>query len=549
MLDSEAVRLFENRAAQARVGFSIDESNAETVAQICRDLDGLPLAIELSAARLKTLSVNDLAERLSDRFGLLTVGTRTALSRHKTLRAVVEWSYELLDENERRLFAILSVFAGGFNLAAAEAVAEPDFETLDILDSLVDQSLVIAEIRNGSEARYRLLETLRRYGDSVLVDRDAVAARHAGFYSRLVEEAHQKLRTDPKWYDRLDRNLDNLRKAIGWALRTEGESETAARSAVALREFWQVRGHWREAQRWMDQCLEQTDRLPARLVGQLNHAAGVISALRRDYERAFPHLEAALRLFREANEPGDIADALLDLSQAAARHGDYARAESLLSESRTLYEEGGNQTGAAEACCVLAQVAVFRGDYENAGRQGQEAKGLFEKLGDQYGKAWVLSILGERAYSHDDLDEAADFFRSAATLAEEIDIPQFVANGLQGLGDVESARGDQQKARRLLNESLRINRKIGDTLFVAGVLGSFAEVAARQGDHERAARLWGIDEHLRAELGGMPPRRRGGRYDRDFKELQKLTRKALGEQRFEEALQAGARSSIDQVLA
>ena len=549
LLDSEAVRLFADRAAQVRVGFSIDSDNVATVARICRDLDGMPLAIELGAARVKTLSVHDLAERVGDRFALLTGGNRTALSRHKTLRAVVEWSYELLNEPERQLFAALSVFAGGFNLAGAEAVGGPDLDTLNVLDSLIDQSLVTAEIRNRSEARYRMLETLRQYGDEVLADRETVAARHSGFYLELAEEGARRLRMESDWYERLDRELDNLRKAIGWTLGPGGQAETAARCAVALREFWQVRGHWREAQHWLDLCLEQADQLPTRLVGQLHHAAGVTSALRRDYDRAFPHLEAALELFRQSGRPADVADALFDLSQAAARHGDYARAETLLSESRALYEKDGNQTGLAEACCVLAQVAVFRGDREEAGIQGREARRRFRELGDQYGEAWILSVMGESAFSHGDLEEAADLFQSAATLADEIHIPQFVANGLQGLGDVESARGHQRKARRFLNESLRINREIGDTLFVAGVFASLAAVAARQNEYRQAARLWGLEGRLREELGGMPSRRRGGRYDGDFEELQGLAREALGEGRFAAALAEGAGMTVDEAAA
>ena len=263
---------------------------------------------------------------------------------------------------------------GGSIPAGAEAVGGGhDLDTLNVLDSLIDQSLVTAEIRNRSEARYRMLETLRQYGDEVLADRETVAARHSGFYLELAEEGARRLRVESGWYERLDRELDNLRKAIGWTLGPGGQAETAARCAVALREFWQVRGHWREAQHWLDLCLEQADQLPTRLVGQLHHAAGVTSALRRDYDRAFPHLEAALELFRQSGRPADVADALFDLSQAAARHGDYARAETLLSESRALYEKDGNQTGLAEACCVLAQVAVFRGDREEAGIQGGEA--------------------------------------------------------------------------------------------------------------------------------------------------------------------------------
>jgi tetratricopeptide (TPR) repeat protein len=197
---------------------------------------------------------------------------------------------------------------------------------------------------------------------------------------------------------------------------------------------------------------------------------------------------------------------------------------------------------------VLAQVAVFRGDYETAGIHGREARHRFEQIGDQYGEAWVLSVLGERAYAHDDLEEGEKLFRSAATLAEEIDVPQFVANGLQGLGEVEAARADYHKAEQLLRESLRINREIGDPLFVAGVLGSLAEVAALGGDCVRAALLWGLDGRLRSDLGSMPPRRRGGRYDRNAVELQEVAQEVLGKDRFDQLIATGAAAGIDAVL-
>ncbi len=552
LLDSEAVRLFADRATHARPGFSIGASSVPVVAKICRELDGMPLAIELAAARLKTLSLTDLANRLEDRFSLLTGGVRTALPRHQTLRAVVDWSFDLLDDDERSLFSTLSVFAGGFTLEGAEAVAVPGLDVVDLLGRLLDKSLVIAEIDGDGEGRYRMLETLRRYGEGVLVDRseaEKVASRHMSYFLQLGEEARRKLRgPDPGWYRRLDRELDNLRKAMGWALGSGDQQSVAARLAIALREFWQVRGHWREAQRWLDLCLEEADHLPLIQRAKLNHAAGVISAMRRDYGRAFPHLEAALQAFRGSEDPGGTADALFDLAQAVARHGDYLRAEALLTECRPLYEASDNQTGVAEASCVLAQVAVFRGDYETAGSHGREARHRFEQIGDQYGEAWVLSVLGERAYAHDDLEEAEKLFRSAATLAEEIDVPQFVANGLQGLGEVEAARADYHKAERLLLESLRINREIGDPLFVAGVLGSLAEVAALGGDCVRAALLWSLDGRLRSDLGSMPPRRRGGRYDRNTVELQEVAQEVLGKDRFDQLIATGAAAGIDAVL-
>jgi predicted ATPase/class 3 adenylate cyclase len=551
LLGNEAIQLFADRGSQARPGFAVDAGNIDTVARICRNLDGIPLAIELGTARLKTLTLEDLADRIEDRFDLISGGTRTALPRHQTLQAVFDWSLDLLEPDERSLFRILSVFAGGFTLEAAEGVARPDLDVLDLLDRLVDKSLVIAQI-DDSEARYRLLETLRRYGEMALAEQDkaeAVANRHAAYFSAFAEQARRGLRHDQSWYARLDSDHDNLRKALGWALQVPDGAPTAARIATGLREFWQVRGHWREGQRWIDLCLERSDRLDTALRGHLDHAAGVISAMRRDYARAIPHLESALEAFRTTGKSGDIADALFDLAQAAARHGKHARAKMLLSECRPLYEAEGNKTGVAEAGCVLAQVAVFCGEHDIAEAEGTDARDRFRRLGDQYGEAWVQSVLGELAYSRNELDEAERLFKEAATLAEEIEIPQFVANGLQGMGDVASARGSCRGAEQFLAASLRINRRIGDTLFVAGVIASLAETQARCENYHRAARLWGLEERLRHDLGSMPSRRRGGRYDRDYEELRRVTRQELGSDRFERSHTEGANLTLDQVLS
>ncbi len=541
LLGDTAIRLFADRAGHVRPKFTVGPSNVRTVADICRRLDGMPLAIELAAARVRVLGVEDIAARLDDRFALLTHGHRTALPRHRTLQAMVDWSYELLEPDEATLFRRISVFAGGFDLAAAESVAGTGIPVIDTLGRLIDKSMV--GIDETGERRYTMLETLRQYGAALLAEHgepEATAQRHADYFAAVADEARRSLRgSDQGWYRRIETELRNLRKALIWALTPPVDSSIAATIAVDLREFWQIRGHWREAQRWFDRCLVHATDLDDLLRGRLHHAAGVTAALRRDYRVAIPHLEEALTCFRASDSFSDTADALFDRAQTAARHGDYELARSLLDEALTLYAASDHPIGVAEAYCVLAQVAVFCGDLDDAGVHGRDAARRFEELGDAYGMAWSQVVLGERAYAGEDLEEAERRFRQAVTHAESIDVPQFVANGLQGLGKVAGARGDVGRCEGYLAESLHINQEIGDVLFVAGVISDLAGCAVRRGDPAQAARLWGQDAELRRGLGDLPSRQRGGFYDIESEELRQQAQRALGREDFQRSEDEG----------
>ncbi len=541
LLEDAAIRLFSDRAAHVRPGFVVAPANVRTVAEICRRLDSMPLAIELAAARVGVLGVADIAARLDDRFNLLTDGYRTSLPRQRTLQATVDWSYELLDPAEMTLFRRLSVFAGGFDLAAAEAVGGPDMPVIDTLGRLIDKSMI--NVDDTAERRYTMLETLRQYGEARLIEQgesEATAQQHATYFASLADEARQKLRRSAaEWYQRIERELRNLRKALTWALTPPVDASIAATISADLREFWQIRGHWREAQRWFDRCLEHEDQLDDLLRGRLHHAAGVTAALQRDYAKAIPDFEAALKCFRVAGSAAETADALFDRAQAVARHGDYEVVRELLAEALTLYEASDHQVGIGETHCVLAQVAVFCDDLDTARERGRVAELHFRELGDPYGMAWSQIVLGETAYAGGDLVAAERWFRRAVSQAESIDIPQFVANGLQGLGKVAGARNDLDRCEGYLNESLRINQEIGDTLFVAGVIADLACLAVRREDPARAAQLWGQDAELRRGLGNLPPRQRGGDYDRESEELRSNAEHALGRSVFQKHLEEG----------
>lgn len=556
LLATDAVRLFAERGAQARPEFRVDGDNVHSVAQICRRLDGMPLAIELAAARLRAFSIADIASRLDDRFRLLTDGTRTALPRHQTLRAAVDWSYDLLTQEEQRLFRSLSVFAGAFTMDAVEAVAGKTggLPVPELLARLLDKSLVVVESFEDV-VHFRLLETLRIYSQERLFEAgeaDAISGRHAAYYLELAEAAATELRGPGQagWFRRLETEHDNLRKVLGRALDEGVAVDTAARLAVALRDLWHVHGHWREARHWLDLCLDAAAGLPTDLQGKLHHAAGVFAALRRDYSQAVPNLEESLALFRAIGDDGNAANALFDLGQAAVRHGDYGRAETLIEESRELYQKVDDRRGVGETQCMLAQIAVFQGNFAAATELAEAARGLFDELGDQYGTSWCLIVLGERSYSHNDLDTAETLFERALVLSEEIANAQFVANSLQGLGEVAAARENWTSAADFFCRSLDINWRIGDTLFVAGVLASMAELAASRERHRRAAVLWGTDAALRATIGTPPPppRQRGPRYERVEEELRDAAREALGAEAFDAALAEGAAMGAERAV-
>jgi non-specific serine/threonine protein kinase len=371
LVEYEAVRLFLDRATFALPSFALSDQNAPTIAQICRRLDGMPLAIELAAARVRALTVEQIAERLDDRFRLLTGGSRTSLPRQQTLRATVDWSYDLLSEAERVLLHHLSVFSGGWALEAAEAVcggdAVPSSAVLDLLVQLVDRSLVLAEPQ-GVEERYRLLETVRQYAREKLLEAgeaNGVRDRHRDYFLSLAEQADPELRGREQltWLERLTREQDNLRAAIEWSL-TRDPAETALRLAGALGWFWDLRGHWSEGRAWVERCLElatpndaQPDRTATQVApwvrGRIFLAAGILALVQTDFAAARPSLEEAIQLSRSAGDHWGVARALMSLAPVEAYQGRHGEAAAHLQEGLALFRAVGDKWGTALALAVL----------------------------------------------------------------------------------------------------------------------------------------------------------------------------------------------------
>jgi predicted ATPase/Flp pilus assembly protein TadD len=493
----EAVALFIERARSSNPEFTLTRGNAQAVVQICRQLDGLPLAIELAAARVKALSVSQIAERLQESFRLLSGGSRTALPRHQTLQGTMDWSFKLLSEAERTLLQRLSVFAGGFTLEAAEAVCTGEGvatdEVLEHLTHLVDKSLVVFE-EHGGEVRYRLLEMVRQYAHEALVESgelESVSDKHLEFFLGLAERAEPELigPNQAEWLERADREHDNLRAALAWSLKSGGE-EAGLRLAYVLWQFWDVRGHLSEGRKWLDKVLAKNAGVSALRAKVLN-GAGRLACHQGDYPKAHAFHEESLALYRELEDKRGIASQLNNLGIIASYQADHQAARSLYERSLAIHRQIGNKLGTANTLNNLAGVAEEEGDYPRARALYEESLGLYRELGNKGSIASSLSGLGRLAGTQGDYDAAYEFLEESLKLRRELGDKAGIAYSLSNLATVMRKRGDHRGARALYEESLAIRRELGDRRSVAYSLGGLGDLAGAEGDYERAEALLG----------------------------------------------------------
>jgi predicted ATPase len=409
----ESARLFVERTAAVKPTFALTEQNAPAVAQVCYRLDGIPLAIELAAARTKVLSVEEISERLDDSFRLLAAGSRTAMPRQRTLHATMDWSHELLSREERVIFRRLAVFSGGFSLEAAESVCVGEDlewdEVLDLLSQLVDKSLVTGWER-GSETRYRLLETVRQYGWEKLSESGEtgqVRERHAGYYLALAQEAEAELKGERQvaWLERLEREHDNLRAAMAWLL-GRGGSEEAARLGWALWLFWGIRAHFAEGRRSMEQALSAkgSAAMSASSRAKALYVEGMMANYQGDHLSAEPLVEESLGLFKKLEDRLGTAYALSNAGYVALGQGQYQRAITLIEEAVDLFLEEGEKWGAAIELGFLAVAWRNRGDHGRAKRLAERGLALSREVGERQtitAALYTLAILAQAERDHE----------------------------------------------------------------------------------------------------------------------------------------------------
>ncbi len=490
MSDGECLELFAERAAERRAGFALTPENRGTVWQICRRLDGIPLAIELAAGRAAALSVEEIAARLDDQFRLLTGGSRAAMARQQTLRATVDWSYNLLEDSEKVLFARLAAFSGGWSLDAAMAVAGfgdlSDLEVLDALGRLVARSLVVVDEQDGA-SRYRMLATIKQYALEKLADRgDLVITRdrHATFFRALALSAEPEL-TGPaqsEWLTRLAADELNLRAALDWL------GAAALEPAVALWRYWLVRGNWEGGRKWIEQGLEELDGVEPELVARALDAAGALATEQGDHDSAEQLLNAALARFRSLDNQIGTARALNHLGQLARNRFAYDEARALLNEALSTADAADDDRHRAISLRNLGHLASQQGDHETAGSLYKQALNLARAEGDRRVVATLTHALSRVAFEDGNLAAARTLADEGHKLARALGDPQMLAEHLTVLAGLATADGDEMAASARLEEALALWQRLGSPQAVPWLHTTLGEMALAHGDADAARR-------------------------------------------------------------
>lgn len=505
----ESVTLFVARAAAVKPGFTLTPQNVLPITEICTRLEGIPLAIELAAARVKVLSASEIAARLVDCFHLLGDEGRTTLTRQQTLRAVMDWSYNLLAEKERLLFQRLSVFAGGWSLSSAESICAGGLlqpaEILNLLAHLVDKSLVVAEHHSGSE-RYRFLETIRQYARERLRNNDEeepFAHKHAEHFLDLVEQSYADL-WGPKQEDRLlllEREHDNLRAALDWMVGDPNRGEMLLRMAATIWRFWQIHGNITEGRTWLEHALATNQDAPAQLRANALRGAGKFAHQQGDYQQAMTLHTQGLNLFREIGDKVGIARQLNALGEIAQIQGDYSQAANLHTESLALHYENGDREGIAASLEQLGIIARDHGQYHSARELLEESLKLNRERGDRLHTALSLNNLGVVAHFLCEYKHAISLYEQAVAISRQLKDRTGIANTLQNLAVVTKDQGDFTRSANLYHECLELRESFGDKRGIARATAGLAEVAFFQGDYPRAADLARKSLALFRELG------------------------------------------------
>lgn len=516
--ETPAIQLFVSRAESAQPSFALTEENAEVVAGIVTQLDGLPLAIELAAARMRLLAPHELFQRLNRSLSLLTGGPRDVPDRQRTLRGAIEWSYQLLAPEEQRVFSWLAVFNGGFSLDAAEYLVEQmdgsaPVSALDALASLVDKSLIQRRRRSDVESgplatRFRMLETIREYGLEQLAqldERDEVRDHHAVWCVEIASQSDEGLNgpQQSEWLARLRAEHENFRAALDWTIEL-GQSEQALLLSGSLLRFWVSVGQFAEARRWYEQALDLD-----------------------------PEAEAAPR-----------AKALLGIEVISYFQGDYAAAKAYGEEGLRIYQTLDDADGIAKSYGNLGLVADAEEDYDRATEFYERALTIFQEIGDRTHTHFMLGNLGLIAHLQGDQERAAKRIEASLAISREMENHTSIAINLGNLGLVTFARGDLDKALAYQVEALELRTSLDDDPRLGRSFDDIAIIATARGDYERAARLFAAAEMVRTVLGTSSPPS-----DREFRQSYiENTQRALGQDRFLACWEEGAALSTDDAV-
>jgi predicted ATPase len=598
--ESAAVTLFVQRARNILPSFQLTPTNARAIAEVCVRLDGLPLAIELAAARVKLLPPQVLLARLSQRLQLLTGGPRSLPVRQQTLRSTIQWSYDLLGPEEQALFHLLSVFVGGWTLEAAEAlcqtIGQADLDVLNTLSALMDNSLIQSSEQGAEEPRFLMLQIVREFGLERLTasgELETTRVAHARYFLALVEQAEPELDgpNQAMWVARLEHEHDNLREALEWAL-AKGRDEKAAerreiglRLSVALKEFWMMHGHYREARTFLERALALSEGTSTSLRARVLRAIASVADVQGDIDRieVVAKLSLALsreledtcgiadslgllalaawlrgkivesvslneeqvRLLRQVGEPGVVADALFVLAEHVSTLGEYARGQALFEEALQLFRQAGNELWIGGTLVHSAAWLWFTlGDLATMRQRLQEGQALITRVGDRAWSAECLWIAALLALSEGEPVRASSLAQESLSIYREIGDPWFSAWMLYLLGKIETQRGEMLAARTYYQQSLALNQQVGEKWMTPFNLEGLASVAATQGALRWAAQLWGAAEALREAIAvpRLPVDRVG------YEQAVAAARAQLGEDTFAAVWQEGRTMKLEQVI-
>lgn len=587
----EAVRLFIDRALLVAPHFSIDATNAAFIAQICYRLDGIPLAIELAAARVKILSVEQISARLDDRFRLLTGGARTALPRQQTLRALIDWSYDLLSENERLFLHRLSVFAGSWTLEAAEEICSGDsilsYDVLDLLSQLVSKSLVVVvEHSSSGETRYRMLETIRQYARDRLVElggQDILRQRHLAYFVRLAAQAGPELYRPNQglWLNKLDEELDNLRTALEWALTADIESGLQIVAGPIYR-FWVFRSTWRELGNWLAQLLQgYTESSPlcaralaiqsqcvinndgnfheARLIAEKSlqiarsladqqseafslSVMGGFTLLQGNVGEAVPLLEQSLALYRAL---GDKVGQASTIDWLSINNSDLERATSYAREGLGLCRELGDLAGVASILTTLARLTYSRGDFSSPGPWLEEVLSISRQLGDRVREDEALITYGALAYWQGDYQRAIRHYEEGILLGEKIGYYYQTLWAQIYMAYAILRQGGMQRARELFENGIRGMQKAGLVIGIVFAVEGLASLYVHRSENHRATKLFAWATAMREMLGDPRPPVEQASMERDLQGV----RSKLEDKEFTALLKEGQSMTIEEAVA
>jgi non-specific serine/threonine protein kinase len=551
----EAIQLFIDRATSVLPTFTLTEENASSVAQICQHLDGIPLAIELAASKIRVLSISQIAQRLDDRFGFLTGGSRTAMPRHQTLQAAIQWSYNLLIPSEQTLFRRLSIFVGGWTLNAAESVCsdkdttanqglEPE-NILELLTQLVNKSLVMTKEQNG-EFRFDMLETIRQYADEELLnsgEHDSLRDKHLEYFLDLAEDAEPHLiRSEQlEWLARLDGDYENLRTALEWSLAKQSP-ELSLRLCAALGPFWDLRGYWLEGSKWLKEALSRGSQNPSGLertarIRALNQDAR-LARQRDDIQRMKASAEWSFALAQEDTDPLNLAIARFYVGRVLSWHNNDDEARLLIEQSLSEFRALKHPYWEAYSYSELSKIFVAQGSLKEAERNLQNLQ-LARKAGERSQLAQVLVSCAYSVYSAKQVDEARKYAEEAEILGKQLGFSLNNASfffaelawisgdyerakslymhiqehsGLLGEKNLRSAaiadlgimtleQGDIEKAQAYIEKSLAIAREINAKTSVANRLAELAITIYFEGNLEKCKRIFNDSIVLTKEIG------------------------------------------------